>query len=128
MDRIELKDKDLQTILGNLLRIGVIISMVIVLIGGALYLVEYRGTSVNYGMFTPETSAYSSIGPIIEGVGTLHGGAIIQFGVLLLIFTPIMRIVFSVISFIIERDYMYVIIGLIVLAVIGLSLGGGLAG
>ena len=46
------------------------------------------------------------------------GAAIIQFGVLVLIATPIIRVAFSAFSFLIEKDYLYVVITLIVLAII----------
>ena len=123
-----LGDRDIQIILGNLLRTGVVLSMAIVLIGGVLFVSENKGSHVDYSVFKPEALAYSSILTILKGVTTFKSSAIIQFGVLLLIFTPIMRIIFSVVSFILERDYMYVVIGLIVLGVILFSLSGGLAG
>lgn len=124
----KLGDRDIQILLGNLLRTGVVLSMVIVLIGGVLFVSENTSTHVDYRVFKPEDLAFSSISAILKGLMSFKSNAIIQFGVLLLIFTPIMRIIFSVVSFIIERDYMYVVIGLIVLAVIMVSLSGGFAG
>lgn len=38
------------------------------------------------------------------------GAAIIQLGVIVLIATPVIRVAFSAISFLIERDYLYVFI------------------
>ena len=127
-EKHKLGDRDIQILLGNLLRTGVVLSMVIVLIGGVLFVSENSGTHVDYRVFKPEDLAFSSISAILKGLMSFKSSAIIQFGVLLLIFTPIMRIIFSVVSFIIERDYMYVVIGLIVLVVIMVSLSGGLAG
>ncbi|RZL19479.1 MAG: DUF1634 domain-containing protein [Pedobacter sp.] len=121
-------DKDIQIILGNLLRIGVISSMVIVLTGGVVYLFEQRGVVADYGTFRPALSDYSSILSILKGLMSFKSTAIIQFGILLLIFTPIMRIVFSIYNFIMERDHLYVIIGIIVLTIILVSLNGGFAG
>ena len=53
-----------------------------------------------------------------------HGQAIIQFGLLLLIATPVARVAFSAVGFAIERDSMYVVITLIVLAILLYSLFG----
>ena len=54
----------------------------------------------------------------------LHGKSIIQFGLLLLIATPIARVMFSVVGFAVERDYLYVALTLIVLGVLLYSLIG----
>lgn len=126
-DKENLNDKDIQVILGTLLRAGVIISMSIVLVGGVIFLIHNKGGITDYKVFKPELSKFSSIAAIFNGVLTFQGDAIIQFGILMLIFTPIARIVFAIFSFLIERDYLYVLIGFIILAIITISLNGGLA-
>ncbi|RZK16422.1 MAG: DUF1634 domain-containing protein [Pedobacter sp.] len=122
-----INDKDIQVILGTLLRAGVIISMSIVLIGGVIFLIHNNGVITDYKVFKPELSKFSSIAAIFKGIATFHGDAIVQFGILMLIFTPIARIIFAIFSFFIERDYLYVLIGFIILAIIAISLNGGLA-
>lgn len=122
-----INDKDIQLILGTLLRAGVIISMGIVLIGGAIFLVHHQGAVIDYKVFKPELNKFSSIAAIFKGVLTFKGDAIVQFGILMLIFTPVARIVFAIFSFLIERDYLYVLIGIIILTIITISLNGGLA-
>lgn len=122
-----INDKDIQVVLGTLLRAGVIISMSIVLIGGIVFLIHNKGIITDYKVFKPELSKFSSIAAIFRGLSTFHGDAIVQFGILMLIFTPIARIVFAIFSFFLERDYLYVLIGFIILAIITISLNGGLA-
>ncbi len=122
-----IEDKDIQVILGTLLRAGVIISMSIVLFGGVIFLFHNKGVITDYKVFKPELGKFSSIAAIFRGVLTFKGDAIVQFGVLMLIFTPVARIVFAVFSFLIERDYLYVLIGIIILAILAISLNGGLA-
>ena len=122
-----INDKDIQVVLGTLLRAGVIISMSIVLIGGVVFLIHNNGVITDYKVFKPELSKFSSIAAIFRGLSTFHGDAIVQFGILMLIFTPIARIVFAIFSFFLERDYLYVLIGFIILAIITISLNGGLA-
>ncbi|QPH41829.1 DUF1634 domain-containing protein [Pedobacter endophyticus] len=122
-----INDKDIQAILGTLLRAGVIISMTIVLIGGIIFLTHHKGVIADYKVFKPEISEFSSIAAIFNGLATFRGDAIVQFGILMLIFTPIARIIFAIFSFFLERDYLYVIIGFIILAIITISLSGGLA-
>ncbi|WP_029282685.1 DUF1634 domain-containing protein [Pedobacter sp. R20-19] len=122
-----INDKDIQVILGTLLRAGVIISMTIVLIGGVIFLIHNKGVITDYKVFKPELAKFSSIAAIFKGLLTFHGDAIVQFGILMLIFTPVARIVFAIFSFLIEKDYLYVLIGLIILTIITISLNGGLA-
>ena len=117
-----LGDRDVQVILGSLLRIGVILSMTVILVGGVLYLFNHKNELTDYGVFDPLKLNYASIVSILVRLSHFDSRAIIQFGILLLIFTPVARVVFSVFSFIIERDYLYVTIGLIVLGVIMFSL------
>lgn len=121
-------DRDIQVILGTLLRVGVIASMSVVLIGGIYYLWSNPHTLTDYRNFNPNKSGFSSIPAIFIGLNELDPKAIIQFGTLLLIFTPVARVVFSIFSFLIERDYLYVLIGMIVLSVILYSLSDQLVG
>jgi uncharacterized membrane protein len=117
-----LGDRDVQVVLGTLLRVGVLVSMGVVLLGGIIYLKEQHNQTVSFQNFDPARTKFSSIAEILRGLKSFDGLAIVQFGVLLLIFTPIARVVFSVFSFLIEKDYMYVLIGIIVLCVIITSL------
>jgi uncharacterized membrane protein len=121
-------DKDVQVILGTLLRVGVILSMSVVLLGGIIYLLHHGKGLVDYKIFDSSKNQYASILAIFEGIKRMDSQAVIQFGVLLLIFTPITRVVFSIFSFLIERDYMYVLIGVFVLCVILFSLSNKLVG
>ncbi len=123
----KINDRDIQVILGTLLRAGVIISMSIVLFGGIIFLIHHNGSITDYNVFKPELAKFSSIAAIFKGVLTFQGDAIVQFGVLMLIFTPIARIIFAIFAFLMERDYLYVLIGLIILSIITISLNSGLA-
>lgn len=117
-----LGDKDVQLVLGTLLRVGVLVSTGVVALGGIIYLVAHRNESISFQNFVPEQAKFASVAAILKGLRNYDGLAIIQFGILLLIFTPIARVVFSIFSFLMEKDYMYVFIGLIVLCVIITSL------
>ncbi len=121
-------DKDVQLILGTLLRVGVMVSMIVIFAGGTLYLFGRYSEVIDYRVFDPHKTGLTSIASVYKGVVHLDGSAITQFGVLLLIFTPVARVVFSVFSFLVERDYLYVLIGLLVLAIILVSLSNKLVG
>jgi uncharacterized membrane protein len=120
-------DKDIQVLIGNLLRTGVYISMGIVILGGAIYLSEHAGEKIDYVVFDFNKVTLKTVEAIFSEVLTFKGAAVVQFGLLMLIFTPIARVLMAVISFFLEKDYLYVAIGLLVLAIIMASLSGGFA-
>jgi uncharacterized membrane protein len=117
-------DERVERILGTLLQTGVIISGIVVLIGGILYALRYGRTPVNYQNFDPERASLRSLK---EVGGALHGDgrAIIQCGLLLLIATPVSRVLFSVIAFALEGDRLYVGLTLIVFVILLYGLFGG---
>lgn len=120
-------DKDFKGLIGNLLRTGVYISMFIVVLGGIIYLTEHAGEKIDYAVFDFNKVSLKTVEGIFAEVLTFKGAAVVQFGLLMLIFTPIARVLMAVISFLIEKDYLYVAIGLLVLAIIMASLSGGFA-
>lgn len=122
------RDKDIQQLIGKQLRVGVIASSIIVFIGGVIYLIRHGHEQPSYGDFTGVREGLANLPGIWQGVLENKGMNIIQLGVVLLIATPIIRIAFSVIAFLIEKDYLYVGITLIVLGIILFSMMGGLAG
>ncbi|MFN0254895.1 DUF1634 domain-containing protein [Pedobacter ureilyticus] len=122
-----INDKDIQSLVGNLLRAGVYISMGIVIIGGIIYLFDHSAEKIDYAAFDFNKVSLKTVATIFSEVLTFKGAAIVQFGLLMLIFTPIARVLMAVVSFFLEKDYLYVLIGLIVLAIIMASLSGGFA-
>jgi uncharacterized membrane protein len=114
------KDTDMQVIIGWVLRIGVIVSMSVVFVGGVIYLYRHGESVPNYSKFNGIPN-FVQLNGIIDGILNLRGRSIIQAGIILLIATPIVRIIFSTISFVFEKDYLYIGISLLVLLIIILS-------
>ncbi len=123
--RTAISDARIDEIIGNLLRAGVIVSSLIVLIGGGLYLTRHGTEVPNYHIFHGEPSDLRSFLGIMKNLPTFSARGVIQFGLLVLIATPVMRVFFTVISFMILRDRVYVGVTLIVLSVLLFSLAGG---
>lgn len=124
----QITDYDLESIMGRLLITGVIISATLVILGGAGYLYQMGFSNPHFKTFRGEPSNLRSVKQIISGVTHFDSLSIIQLGLLLLIATPISRVVFSVIGFLFEKDYLYVFISLIVLMIIGYSIFNVAAG
>ncbi|OGP63040.1 MAG: hypothetical protein A2170_00485 [Deltaproteobacteria bacterium RBG_13_53_10] len=123
--RLTYDDERLQRMLGLLLRTGVIAAATIVFIGGIIYLIRHGAGMPHYHIFLGEPEDFRRLPGIVESARSLHGRGIIQVGFLILIATPVARVVFSVFAFAVQRDRTYVIITLIVLAVLAYSLMGG---
>ncbi len=117
-----LDDQRIEVMIGNLLRAGVLIAAAVVVFGAAIYLVRHGLQPTDFHVFRGEAAALRTIPAIIRGALHLHGKSIIQLGLLLLIATPIARVIFSAVAFAIERDYLYVVLTLVVLAVLLYSL------
>jgi uncharacterized membrane protein len=108
--------------IGMLLRVGMLASAAVILLGGVLFLARHGQALVDYTVFRGAPDGLNSFAGII--LGMIHGNAlaIIQFGLLMLIATPVARVAFSVYAFLSERDYLYVVISSIVLVVLISSL------
>jgi uncharacterized membrane protein len=117
-------DHRIEVILGNLLRAGVVFSATIVLGGACIYLFRHAFEQANYSIFRGEPSDFRTIRGVILSVIDGHGRGLIQLGLLVLISTPIARVAFSIVGFALERDRMYVIFTVIVLAILLYSLLG----
>ena len=108
--------------IGTLLRAGVTLSAAVVIAGGVWYLAENWKAAPHYGDFRGEPEGLRSISGIVAGAFSGSARHLIQLGLLLLIATPVARVAFSVAAFARERDWTYVIITLIVLAILLYSL------
>jgi uncharacterized membrane protein len=115
-------DEQVERLVGNLLRIGVLSAAAVVLAGGVLFLTRDALEVVVPSQFQGARPPLRSVPGIAGEVVSLRPRAIIQFGLLLLIATPIARVVFSVFAFARQRDWTYVVITLIVLGVLVISL------
>lgn len=111
-------DEKTEQIIGNLLRTGVLLSAFVVLVGGIYYLAQYGGAHRDYHEFHGQPQYLSSVSGVISSAVKLDCRGIIQFGLLLLVLTPIARVFFSAISFGLEGDRTYVGVSLLVLAVL----------
>jgi uncharacterized membrane protein len=113
------RSRSFEQLLAAVLRAGVIVSAAVVACGGAVYLVRNGSTTAQYGAFTGEPEALRSIAGMITPAATFSGRGIIQLGLLLLIATPIARVVVAVLGFISRRDWLYAMLGSVVLLLLG---------
>ena len=117
-ERGHFDDRRMETIMGRLLQVGVLLSSFVMIAGGLLYMRAHFGETPNYRVFSSEPQRLRHFGGVLEGIETGDPAALIQLAVLLLIATPVARVVFALIAFLIEKDKLFVLISAIVLAVL----------
>lgn len=119
---MRIDDAKVEQIIGELLRAGVLLAAAVVLVGGILYLRQSAPATPNYHAFHGVPYALKTIGGVTHQALSGEPQAVIQLGLLLLIATPIARVLFSVGAFAVERDWLYVSLTLVVLGVLLFSL------
>ena len=122
---IESSDQRIDLIMSRLLRTGVLLSAMFVLAGGALYLLRHATPVTDYRHFQGEPAEFRTVSGIFHEALAGRGRGLIQLGLLLLIATPIARVAFSLLAFLYQREWTYVLVTLVVLGILFYSLMGG---
>lgn len=117
--------QQVEQIIANLLRFGVLLATAVVLLGGILYLIRYGASPANYHFFRGEPADLRSAQGVTRAVLSGRRRGLIQLGLLLLIATPVVRVAFSLLIFVRQRDFIYIVVTLIVLTGLIYSLLGG---
>ncbi|AVL00647.1 DUF1634 domain-containing protein [Pediococcus inopinatus] len=108
----------IELVIGQVLRVGVVISAIVILIGILLL------------VFTGKTGYAANVYPItvkaiLTGIVALKPFAILMLGLFLLILTPVLRVVVSIYAFAKEKDQLYVWITtfVLVILIVGMVIG-----
>ncbi len=115
-------DEKLESLIGILLRVGVLTAAAIVGISGALFVAAHHAERPSYSRFQVEAEDLRKIGGILRASMHLQSDAMIQLGLLLLIATPVFRVALAAVGFYLEGDRLYVGVSVIVLTILLLSL------
>lgn len=102
----------MEIVIGYTMRIGLIISIMIVLVGGILYLVQFGNQPIHYQVFDHHTSSLMSVSGIVRKALNLSSIGLIQFGLLVLVLTQVIRVLLTAVLFIKQRDYIFIAISL----------------
>lgn len=115
-------EQKMETQMGALLRAGVILACGIMLAGGALYLMKNGGGHESYKAFRAEPAPLRSFTGIWRQTRAGSADGIVQLGVLAMIATPVLRVAFAVYGFARRRQWLFVAVSIIVLALLGYGL------
>ena len=118
-------DAALESSVSRMLRIGVSVSAAVVFAGGVMLLRQQSIAPAGYRVFHLEGPAFRLFPDIL--LGSWHGeaGSIVQLGMLLLIATPVGRVILCIIGFARQRDATYIAISSAVLLILIYSLTRG---
>jgi uncharacterized membrane protein len=131
---IERKVRQTELAIGVLLRIGVGISIAIILAGTIMTFANHTdyltSTAAFHTVTDTDASFPTSPAAIFHGLLDLQGRAVVMIGLYLLILTPVMRVGVSIIAFAHERDRAFVAITAFVFLLLAgsLLLGKGSGG
>jgi uncharacterized membrane protein len=115
-------EKRVEGAIANLLRFGVLLSAALVVAGAALYLWRHGQSVAAYRVFRDDLPELRTVEGISRSAYALSGRGVIQLGLLVLIATPVARVVLSIWGFAVMRDRTYVVIASLVLATLLYSL------
>jgi len=121
-----LKRPALEKIISYILIVGVMTSLIMEAVGLVLYAMDKGTTEID--LSDPEAYISSQdffayvIGVVTLTLSDFNYASVMALGLALLMLTPYLRVVASVIYFAFSRNYKYVVITLIVLAMLTVSL------
>ena len=113
---------DTETTIGILLRTGVALSGAVVLLGAVAFLLRHGHRTANYGVFHGAPAGLRHVVDIMRAALAFDSRGIMQLGLLILIATPVARVILSIWDFARERDRSYVVIAAVVLCTLLYSL------
>jgi len=113
-----------EAFIANLVRLLVICAGIIVAGGGVLFILRLGNKQPGYHLFTSEPVSLMSVHGILTHAFSFDSQSLIQLGILLLIGIPIIRVFALLISFFIQRDWIYVVTTILVFGVLLFSLFG----
>ena len=118
-------DHEVEVTIGRLLQVGVLLSAAVVIVGGIMFLAQHGHDPSDHHRFHGEPAELTSVSGVVRDALRLDSRGVIQAGLLLLVATPIVRVIFSVYAFARQGDWLYVVLTLIVLAILLYSLLAG---
>ena len=118
-------DKELDCTIAKMLKFGVSIAAVVVFAGGLLLLRHPLLAIPDYSHFHAVDASLRSIKGITTAALHLNPRGLVQLGLIILIATPIARVVFCIVGFIRQKDQLYTGISAVVLIILLYSLTKG---
>ncbi len=124
--------RNVELVTSRLLRLGVVSSLVIVVLGMLLTFSQHHSylSSPNTlpGLTEKGAKFPHTLPAVLRGVLAGRGDAVVMFGLFLLIATPVLRVAGLILAFVYQRDRLFVAITSVVLTLLLVSFVLGRAG
>lgn len=114
--------RDLEASLATVLTAGTALAAAVLLVGLVVYLLRDHGTQLDFKTFVARRQ--SGVFGVFRDAAQMDGASVMQLGLVLLILTPVTRVLFTLLAFLYKRDWMYVVVTAIVLSVLLYGLFG----
>jgi uncharacterized membrane protein len=121
-------DHAVEQVIGRLLQLGVFVAAAVAIAGAILVLIQHGSASPAFRDFQAAPWYLTSVGGILRGVREMRSESIVQLGIVLLIATPILRVAFTLVAFVLQKDRVYIAITTLVLALLVYGLAFGRVG
>jgi uncharacterized membrane protein len=108
-------------IISNVLRFGVVLSAAIIIFG-VILLVGASGSSDATPLLNFDLKQVPTLASFLSGLASLQAYSVIELGAMVLIATPVSRVLISVFLFAAQKDRLYTLITLTVLTLLLFSL------
>ncbi len=111
--------------ISRLLRVGTLLAAVLILSGGIIYLVKKGSMPIDYATYR-EPQPMRGVHGFVHTIKHSEGGGWLAAGLMVLIMTPLLRVLLSTVLFIRRRDWTYAVLTFLVaiLLLAGLCFGG----
>lgn len=109
---------NIRILIGQILLIGIIISLLLIISGGIMYLWQHGNDIVNYQNFSPEPVLLTSLPNILAGAFSMSPGNVILLGLLTLFLMQILRVALTMWYFIKEKSTLFCGISFLILFVL----------
>ncbi|HJQ19597.1 MAG TPA: DUF1634 domain-containing protein [Gemmatimonadaceae bacterium] len=118
-------DDAMDALVGRLLRAGVLTAGALVVVAIPFFLARYGVLPADFRVFRGETHNLRDVSEIMRGALRLDSAAVMQFGVLVLIATPIARVALTLVAFLVRKDRAFVLLSAVVLVILLVGLVSG---
>jgi len=108
-------------VISTVLRVGVVLSAAIIIIG-ILLLIAANGSSDATPLLNFNLKQAPTLSGFLSGLASLQPYSVIELGAIVLIATPVSRVLISVFLFAAQKDRLYALITLTVLALLLFSM------
>jgi uncharacterized membrane protein len=117
VERAERRVRQVELLISTILRTGVVVSLVTIVVGMVLSFLgnpAYTSSAGGTSALSANAQFPHTLAAVFSGLAAGNGEAIAALGILVLIATPVVRVLVSVFTFVYQRDRVFTVITIVV--------------